>query len=427
MKALLWHGDEGMSPCSALARWTRSRCRRFGVIAAVGLAVMLGWLASPASIAAQQDAGSQTESSAEYSFGQALRISLVAKTTSPVQQVTLFLSAPELPNTLTADVDFPDGEEIDVTHVIDLTQLRLAPFTTVTYWWTVKDAEGNELETERQKIDYVDDQFAWREIERDGVQVYWTGNEPAVGQGAMDAVANALPEIEAIMPSELPGPLRIYVYPTAADLRAGLRLTGRNWVGAHAHPELGVILVSAGNPVTAASDLARTIPHELAHLYLYQATGVGYELTPVWLDEGLASLLESEPNPVYATRLEEAMAAGETIPFEDLCYTFPAEDEAVLLAYAQSAAMIRYIQSRYGNQALRQMILELADGADCQSVTERTLGISLATLNQNWLDQEAPQSLLQRVWRNGRAGLAIVIAGFLLLGFLVGLPKGRES
>ncbi|HSG18584.1 MAG TPA: peptidase MA family metallohydrolase, partial [Anaerolineae bacterium] len=234
-------------------------------------------------------------------------------------------------------------------------------------------------------------------------------------------------EIRAIMPSEPPSPLRIYVYPTAADLRAGLRLTGRDWVGAHARPELGVILVSAGSPVTAATDLARTIPHELVHLYLYQATGVGYESMPLWLDEGLASLLESELNPIYATRLEEATASGETIALDDLCYTLPADDDAVLLAYAQSAAIIRHIQSQYGNQALKQMIVELADGADCHSVTERGLGISLAALNQDWLDQEAPQSLLQRVWRNGRVGLAIIIAGFLLLALLVGLPKGRKS
>ncbi|UCG24301.1 MAG: hypothetical protein JSW55_19635 [Chloroflexota bacterium] len=389
--------------------------------------ILLGWLVLPAALGAQQEEAIQAETSAEYSFGQALRLSLAAEAASPIQRVTLFLNAPELPNTLTADVDFPIADEIDVNHVIDLTQLRLAPFTTVTYWWTVKDEDGNEVETDRQKIEYVDDQFAWREIERDGVQIFWTGDEPAVGQGALDAVVNALPEIRAIMPSEPPSPLRIYVYPTAADLRSGLRLTGRDWVGAHAHPELGVILVSAGSPVTAATDLARTIPHELAHLYLYQATGVGYKSTPVWLDEGLASLLESEPNPFYATKLQEAAVAGETIALSDLCYTFPTDDEAVLLAYAQSADMIRYIQSRYGNQALRQMIVDLADGADCETVTERSLGISMATLNQNWLDQVAPQSLLERVWRNGRVGLAIIVAGFLLLVLLVALPRGRDS
>jgi hypothetical protein len=387
----------------------------------------MGWLALPSTIDAQGESSIQAEASAEYSFGQALHLSLEAKAASPVRKATLFLSAPEFANTLTADVDFPIDREIALTHVVDLKQLRLAPFTTVTYWWMIEDEDGNELETEPQTVEYVDDQFAWREIERDGVQVFWTGDEPAVGQGALDAVVNALPEIRAIMPSEPPSPLRIYVYPTAADLRAGLRLTGRDWVGAHARPELGVILVSAGSPVTAATDLARTIPHELVHLYLYQATGVGYESMPLWLDEGLASLLESELNPIYATRLEEATASGETIALDDLCYTLPADDDAVLLAYAQSAAIIRHIQSQYGNQALKQMIVELADGADCQSVTERGLGISLAALNQDWLDQEAPQSLLQRVWRNGRVGLAIIIAGFLLLALLVGLPKGRKS
>lgn len=392
----------------------------------VAIVLLFGWLSLPEVISAQQQPEIDAESQAEYSFGQALRFSLKARAPSAIQMITLFLQAPEFVNTLTAEVEFAPDEEVDITHVVDLTQLRLAPFTTVTYWWSIEDEDGNSLTTEPQAIQYVDNQFEWREMDQGDFRIFWTGDEPAVGQAALDAVTNALPAMGSIFSTDLIAPLNVYVYPTAADLRAGLRLTGRDWIGAHAHPELGVILVSAAGSLTAAADLAQSIPHELAHLFLYRATGTGYESTPLWFDEGLASSFESAPNPNYATRLDEATAAGETLAFADLCYAFPSADEQALLAYAQSVSLVRFIQSEYGNQALQQMIQELADGADCHSVSERALGISLASLNQDWLDQEAPQSPMMRLWRNGRGWLAIIAAGFLLVGLLAGLPKGKK-
>ena len=422
-----WNTRARSLAAGANSVWRSGRPVRLAIWVSIGLALLLSWLAIPSVLVAQEEATIVAESEVDYNFGQALRFSLSASASSPIRKVVLFMQAPELPNTLTAEITFPAGEEIAVTHVVDLTQLRLAPFTTVTYWWSIEDSDGNRQESDRQTLDYIDDQFEWHGIDQDGIQIFWTGDDPAVGQAALDAVVRALPEMKAIIPVDPPSPLRVYVYPTAADLRSGLRLTGRDWVGAHAHPELGVILVSAGSSLTAATDLAQSIPHELAHLYLYQATGTGYESMPLWFDEGLASLLESAPNPNYAIRLEEATSSGETMAFVDLCYALPADDDRALLAYAQSVSFIRYIQSEYGNQALQQMITELADGADCQSVSERALGLSLASLNQNWLEQEAPQSLLLRVWRNGRAWLAIIAAGFLLLGLLVGLPGGKNK
>lgn len=413
-------------PAETTARRIERRYGRWIAQLFVAMVLLLGWLSLPGGISSQQQSEISAESQAEYSFGQALRFSLKASAPSPIQAITLFLQAPEFVNTMTAEVEFSPDEEVDITHVVDLTQFRLAPFTTVTYWWTIEDADGSNLRTEPQTVRYVDDQFEWQEIAQDEVHIFWTGDEPAVGQAALDAVSNTLPEMEAIFPADLIAPLNLYVYPTAADLRAGLRLTGRDWIGAHAHPELGVIMVSAAGPLTAAADLAQTIPHELSHLFLYRATGVGYESTPLWFDEGLASSFETAPNPNFATRLDEATAAGETLAFADLCYAFPSDDERALLAYAQSVSLIRYIQSNYGNQALQQMIQALADGADCHSVSERALGISLASLNQEWLDQEAPQSPMMRLWRNGRGWLAIIAAGFLLVGLLAGLPKGKK-
>jgi tRNA(His) 5'-end guanylyltransferase len=112
-----------------------------------------------------------------------------------------------------------------------------------------------------------------------------------------------------------------------------------------------VILVTAVNPRTAAADLRQSLPHELAHFLLYQATGVAYNTLPTWFNEGLATALEAAPNPGYETLLETAVASQSTIPFADLCHSFPAAPEGALLAYAESVSLIQFIQANYGNHA----------------------------------------------------------------------------
>lgn len=375
----------------------------------------------------QEEIPFTAESDAEYRYGQIMRFSLSAESEVTIKKITLFVRAPDLPNTLTTEVEVDSGKEIQIEQSLDLTQYRLAPFTTVTYWWLVEDEEGKAFTLPEAQIEYVDDQYAWKQLEKDGMQVFWTGEDANVGQAALDAVVKALPLQQSYIPFEPPDPLRIYVYPSADDLRAALRLTGRDWVGGHAHPELGVILVSATNPSTAEIEMEKTIPHELSHMLLYEATGANYGNIPIWFDEGLATLFEETTNGDYEVILEEAVLTNNTIPFAELCRSFPEESDKALLAYAQSSSFIRYIQDEYGNFAILQMIRALADGADCQSVTTRAIDRSLVELNEEWLEDLSPQSFPERLWQQGGIWLVAVLVGFFLMSlFFFGLPRSKS-
>jgi hypothetical protein len=277
----------------------------------------------------------------------------------------------------------------------------------------------NTLDVPAQTLIYEDDRFEWRQVSRDSITVRWTGEDAALGQTALDVVIDSLPRLEAVIPGALPDPLRIYIYPSTADLQSALRLTGREWVGGHVSPELGVILVSAANPRTAAANLRQDIAHELSHLLLFQATGQAYADVPRWFDEGLASYMEAAPNPNEAIILQEAVAGGTTIPFVQLCAAFPADTEQAVLAYVQSVSLINYIQSEYGNAALNQMVQALADGADCQSLTDRVLDRSLTDLNQSWLQSFIPQTSLGSLLQRGGIWLLLVLAGFGLIAIFL--------
>lgn len=403
---------------------SRRACRR-PLLAVVAFCALLVLFFLPP-LATAQEGDLEAESDADYTFGQMMRFRLEASSEEPIEDVALFFNTPQMDTTPVVEFDVEPARRLTLTHELPLTQVRLTPFTTVTYWWRVTTG-GEEHNVPEQRLIYVDNRFQWQEMSAGDAVVHWTAGESLqIGQTALDVVAEARPRLEAIIPTAGATPLRIYVYPSMADLRTALRLTGRDWVAAEAQPELGVILVTAVNPRTAAYDLGQSIPHEMTHLMLYDVTGVGYEDVPRWFEEGLATFFEASPNPNFPLVVQDAIGRQDTIPFAELCETFPAGEDRARLAYAQSLSLIRYIRAEYGNSALTDLIRAFGDGADCHAAPRRVLDITLDQLNAEWLEREQPLSPADRFWQRNGVWFLLLGGGFALMGLLL-LPLRRET
>lgn len=371
------------------------------------------WLAAvPATFAQTESA----ELSADYVFGQVMTFHLALPDAENGVQATLFFQAPEFDKTYVVQTPVLAGE---AHYPVDLNQVRLAPFTTVTYWWRLENEDGSVWTTPEQEIAYVDDQFQWQSLAQDGVTAYWTGDEAALGQVALDIVAEVRPTLAALIPNLPAADLAIYIYPSSADLRAALRLTGRDWVGAHAHPELGVLLVTAVNTRTASSDLRQSIPHELMHYDLFQVLGPAYDNLPMWFNEGLASLAEPNPNPNYGRLLAAAVANQTTIPMTELCDRFPVDEETAVLAYAQSLSLAAFIQDRYGNAGVQNLIAAFANGGDCQSGVEQAFGLTFVELEESWLQSQQVRSPWSQFFFDNGFWLLLLVGGFIIAGLLI--------
>ena len=393
-----------------------------GIGPALAITVLFICILIAAPVRAQEDEF-QAESGATYTFGQNMRFSLRAKSADDIRSATLFFNTPEMDGTLTVDFELDPAREIELEHELSLTQVQLAPFTTVRYWWRL-NTEAGSLMVDEQTLSYIDDRFQWQETVRDGIVVHWTGADSTLGQVALDVIESARPEMQVILPVAVE-PIRVFIYPSMADLRSALRLTGRDWLGADAMPELDVLLVTAVNPRTAAFDLGQSIPHELSHLMLYRVTGAQYDAVPRWFDEGLATNFETTQDATYLQLLELAVATQDTIPIKQLCATFPEADAEVRLAYAQSASWVRYIQQKYGTEVLGALVRAYTDGASCESGLQRVLGLSSDEFEREWLAHEKPVPPLTRFLRANGLWVALAGGGFLIMGLLL-MPLRRE-
>ena len=178
--------------------------------------------------------------------------------------------------------------------------------------------------------------------------------------------------------------ISIYVYARQEDLQSTLALSESSWVGGHADPELGSVVVALPPGADRDLQVQRQIPHEITHVMLYRFMGDGYQYLPRWANEGIASHMELFPNPEYDILLEKAHQEGQLIPVRDLCHSLPGDPDQIRLAYAASSSVMSYIMREYGITAVRSLISAYDQGVSCERGVEMALYRSLDTLEREW-------------------------------------------
>ena len=401
------------------------RLRRFLL---VWIVLGLGLPLPPLHIAGAPLSEITYEQTKDYRFAQQIVFALKASGDEPIESARLILRA----DGRTFDplpAEFTPALSIDAQVSMGLRGGVLPPFSSVTFWWELRDASGAITETEHVSFDYVDNRYAWQQLSKQGVSVFWSQGDGAFAESVLETALAALLRIGAEIGVSRPDRIDIYVYPSQDDLIGALRLGGRDWAGGQARPELGVVLVDLAPNETAPVEMQRAIPHELTHLLVYQAAQPEYDHVPAWLDEGLATANETSPDSSQTLALDAAVSDDRLLPFERLCAPFPDDASQAVLAYAQSGSLIQFIRNRYGRQGIQDLLSAYRDKADCAAGVERALHLTLPALESQWRAQFATGS--QAVNAAADAGapwLALfVIFGLALLPMLGGLSKLRKT
>lgn len=329
---------------------------------------------------------------ADYQFGQSLTFTIDLNPETNIAEVYVFwqTDASEFTHQGKASIT---GTQAVYKH--DLTSDPLPPFAEVRYWFgvTYPDGEVDRSDTDENTFVYADSRFDWNTIadtSSDGhLMVSWVNGDLVFAQQIIDTARSGIRRAKAILPNlptEEP-PIQIYVYPSAKDVQDALQLTNQSWVAGHADPQLNIILVSIPQGTASRSEMERQIPHEIMHILLYRyvvQNGGIYANLPAWLTEGLASSAELIINPDYPVMIYDAWQSDQLLPFASLCQVFPRDPSDTLLAYAQSTALVRFIQERFGASGVESLIMEYADGKDCVQGSQDALGLPLNLLESEW-------------------------------------------
>jgi hypothetical protein len=343
----------------------------------LALLLLISWPAP-----ARTDSIQVVNARVRYTFGQQIRFEATLLSGDPIRQAYL-LFQPEGGKTQVGDLSL--GADGKVTYVFDAQLQPVRPFTRIYYWFRITTPADKEYTSPSFWFDYADNRFQWQTLEDPLFRVHWYQGGVDFGQMAQNLAHSGLNASQKLIPLPDPSGLDIYIYASDEDLQSALELTGQStWVGGHASPDLGVIMVSQSPGAQQSVNLERQIPHELAHILLYRSNPSGYAKLPAWLVEGIASLVELYPNAEYQRALDTGKLDGSLLPMESLCGSFPQETTSAITAYAESASFTRYLDDRYGYPGLQSLVQQYQSGLSCTEAARISFGLSFSELETDW-------------------------------------------
>jgi hypothetical protein len=276
----------------------------------------------------------------------------------------------------------------------------LRAFATVNYWVKVKLRGGEVYTSPSFSYYYEDNRFDWQVLDAKPFHVHWYSGDEAFGQSVLEVTQAGLKRVQSMLSLAPVNDVNIYVYASSREMQEALNQRGQDWVAGHADPAQGVILVTLPAGPDQRLLTEQRIPHELAHILLYQFFKDTYTNLPTWLNEGLASDAELYPNPDYELLLQNALQKSSLLPINSLCQTFPRDASNALLAYAESASFTRYLQSRFGVSGLQSLASNYADGMDCNAGAQAALGKDLTQLELQWRQESLSENTVLTALKN---------------------------
>ncbi|GAB4478398.1 MAG: hypothetical protein Kow00124_22760 [Anaerolineae bacterium] len=360
--------------------------------AALGLLLML---AAPGAVQqADAQGGMLTDAvqSASAIYGETIIFTLEAAAPVEITGARLTVQVANRPEAYQQDIPLTPDQRVGLSQAIAVSSLRLPPVATLSYSWQLDGQDGQVYSTVPAILRYEDTSVPWRwQAAQQGHLVIRTdGTDTALSEEALRIGSAAMRQVSQMLGLTIEEDLHVYIYPDLAALASSLRLHDaqvQDWVAAYALPDQRAALIAVEPGPESYTSLRRDLAHEITHLVIGLAAGANEQAVPGWLNEGLALRSTGEPDPTLAGVLTKAVQSDSLLPLEVLCVSafssLPPQDAA--LAYAQSQSVVGYFLDRYGAAQMRPLIAAYRSGAACSAGVEQAVGVSLATLEAQWL------------------------------------------
>ncbi len=359
----------------------------------------------------------------DYTMGGAITFETRVLSDIPVEEVWVFVHPEGDVNTIVGAATLHPSNV--VTYNLELAEHPIRPYSKIEFWYQITLEDGTEFTTDPETLLYFDNRFEWQTLTGAPFEIFWYEGDVAFGQQVLNIAHDGMLRLQNYVPVPQPTDVQVYVYASAAELQTALRLSGQTaaWVAGHADPDLGVVVVSISSGPSETYEIKRQIPHEIAHVTLYQWLGEDYYNLPQWLREGLPSMAELFPNPDYPLLLENAYENDSLLPMNSLCESFPPDASNFLLAYAQSTDFTWFLYENYGSTGLEALSRVYADGLDCEQGAQEALGKSLTELERAWRKEAFGENTLLAALQELLPW--VVLMGVVLLAPLLLIFGGR--
>jgi len=228
-----------------------------------------------------------------------------------------------------------------------------------------------------------------------GVRVrHAPGLETILQEDALDVLSRSRRTYDRLFGAELNHDVLLDIYPTAHRfiLASGLPPSAVRKTGVIALSKWSRLLITSPRALSTGYQWKTAVAHEFIHLVVSWRSE---DRAPVWLQEGLAKLLEerwlTNKNKALSihqeTLLREALENREFVPFEKFRHSMAYLDsgDEASLAYAQVATLLEYVLSIGGDSVLPGILDRIRNGEVPELVVAEAAGhTDFSSLMAGW-------------------------------------------
>ena len=333
------------------------------------------------------DGFSITLSAPKVDFPDSIEFKIEAESDADIADISLQYRMDKvgvLPVTSVVFPAFTRGQKTSAEWEWDMTQTGgLPPGADLSYWWSIEDASGREVDTPERTLSFDDGRQSWRAFQSASFNLYWYKGDSHFVQRLVEAGEEALSLLEDEIGAKRERTIEVYVYGSTAALQDAL-IYPDEWTGGVAFTEYGI--VALGVSVSQLSWGEDAMAHEMAHLVVHQVTANGYGIVlPTWLDEGLATYAEGRLSDDLASALNSAVKRGRLDSVQSLSSSFPADTAGATLAYAESYSLVEYLlENQGGRENMLELLGAIRAGSGYEEALRGVYGFSVSQLDSQW-------------------------------------------
>jgi hypothetical protein len=348
------------------------------------LTLYLGsWMPPPAAMAQEPEPIRVLFTEVENDFPDGLTFRIGVEADYPLINVILYFYIQGDTSVTSQPIDFESGTEVTAVYTWDTSRITVAPSSPVLYYWELRDEAGNQLTTPEQRVAYDDLRFPWQELSDPELIVRWYQGDEEFGRFVYETAELSLSRMKEQSGLELEFPIYVLLYANDEDF-ASWHFFVDDWVAGQAFTRLGVT-TQIIPPGSNRAWIQRVIPHEIAHLFLYQVLHDGMASWPSWFDEGLAQYYELGSPDAALERAAQAAREGTLLPLVSLSGGFGRDPEQVRLSYDQSLSVVTYLLESWGKEGLQGLIAAFRQGKSARAAVEESLGVTWEEFEAGWI------------------------------------------
>ena len=284
----------------------------------------------------------------------------------------------------------------------------------IEYFYTVNDAAGNELESDRLLLEYKDPSFEWQRLQQNDITFLWHDRPVEAVARVAREVDSRLEPVRRLFGTQLESPKKAVIVNGSAEATRSFptvsnAATEAHLYGGFAFGDLDLFVIVGLN--------TDGIIHEMTHLLLAETVDSPFARIPSWLNEGLAMYFESSVRGRDVT-VSRAADRGALLRLRSMG-SVPGKLEDVRLFYAQSWIVVTHMMRVYGEARMSALLEAINDGEPIGDAVLAAYGLTLDELQRQWQDGLRGERLGVSAVDPGTFGTSLIIASAVAITMTV--------